>query len=158
VSAGRFESDEDGLAGGAEAIVFGALVFVLGTLLVVNAWGVVDAKLATSEAAREATRLIVEASPDDVSDPFELAEEAATRAMEGYGKDPARVRFPAPAVEGGRLDRCARVTVTVAYDVPTVFLPVLGGLGSGVITAVGRHSEVVDPHRSGLPGEADCDF
>ncbi len=149
---------EDGLVGGAEAIVFGVLVFVLGTLLVVNAWGVVDAKLAASEAAREATRVIVEAGPDDPVVIFARAEEAAVRAIVGYGKDVSRMRFPTPAVAGGSLERCARVTVTVSYDVPVVVLPVLGGLGSGMITAVGRHSEVVDPHRSGLPGEAACDF
>jgi hypothetical protein len=58
-SARRWSGD-DGFAGGLEALVFGVLIFVIGTLLVVNAWAVVDAKFATSSAAREAVRAAVE--------------------------------------------------------------------------------------------------
>ncbi len=35
-----------GQVGGFEAIPFGVLVFVLGALLITNAWAVIDAKLA----------------------------------------------------------------------------------------------------------------
>ena len=39
---------------------FGVLIFVVGSLLIANAWAVVDAKLATTAAAREAARAYVE--------------------------------------------------------------------------------------------------
>lgn len=151
---------EDGLVAGAEALAFGALVFVMGTLLVVNAWGVIDAKLAVSAAAREATRVLVEAPAGDDATAFRRAELAARAALRGHGKDPARAMVPPPRVEPASrgLARCARVTSTVRYRVPTVRLPWIGGLGGGSIEAVGRHSEIIDPFRSGLPGEADCAF
>ncbi len=53
---------------GLEAVLFGVLVFVLGTMLVVNAWAVVDAKLAATSAAREAARSYVEAPTAQVAD------------------------------------------------------------------------------------------
>jgi hypothetical protein len=48
--------DEGGAVGGLEVLPFGLLIFVVGILLVVNAWAVVDAKLAAEAAAREAAR------------------------------------------------------------------------------------------------------
>src|SRR5207248_1263005 len=53
--------DERGQIGGIEAVAFGVLVFVLGLLIVVNAWGVVDAKVAAAAAAHDAARAYVEA-------------------------------------------------------------------------------------------------
>ena len=48
--------DDRGVVGGVEAIPFGLLLFVAGTLLVANAWAVIDAKMAATSAAREAAR------------------------------------------------------------------------------------------------------
>jgi hypothetical protein len=45
---------------GIEALPFGFLVLVAGSLLLANAWAVVDAKFAASAAAREAVRVYVE--------------------------------------------------------------------------------------------------
>ena len=73
--------DQSGQAAGLEAIVFGLLTFVVGVLLAANAWAVVDAKMAMSAAAREATRAYVEAP--DGSDPMALAEAAAREAVAG---------------------------------------------------------------------------
>ena len=56
----RARSDA-GMAGGVEALPFGLLVFVVGALLTLNAWAVVDAKFAVDAAARQATRSYVEA-------------------------------------------------------------------------------------------------
>jgi len=55
VSAGTV-SGEAGQVGGLEAIAFGMLVLVLGVLIIGNSWGVIDAKGAASDAAREAAR------------------------------------------------------------------------------------------------------
>lgn len=135
--------------GGIEALVFGLLVLVLGTLVVANAWGVIDAKLAAAGAAREATQAFVQAPAG--SDPAGMARAAAVRAMIGQGRDAARMTL----LVSGDLTRCSRVVAEVRYRVPLIVVPMLGGLGSG-FTAAARHSELVDPYRSGLPRMASC--
>lgn len=140
-----------GQVGGIEALPFGLLVFVVGGLLVANAWAVVDAKLATDAAAREAARAYVEA-PDATS--AERAAQAAARAaITGHGRDGDRatVRPVGPL----RFARCARATFEVGYEVPALSLPFIGGLGPSPLTVRSQRSEVVDPYRDDVPGEAD---
>ena len=143
--------DERGQVGGLEGLVFGVLVFVFGTLLVANAWGVIDAKLAATSAAREAARTYVEAASGDDAGP--AAEEAARRAITAHGRrwDRTVVRRVA-----GTFARCERVTIEVTYRVPLVAVPLLGQTGDG-LTVSARHAEVVDPYRSGLAGAAGCE-
>lgn len=136
--------------GGLEAFAVGALVFVAGILIVANAWGVLDAKLAASSAAREAARAYVEAPSADVA--VASARAAAGEAMVGQGRslDGTTVRQV-----GGRFVRCSRVTFEVSHAVPLLSVPFIGSFGSG-FTARARHAEVVDPYRSGLSGTASC--
>lgn len=141
--------DERG-QGGLEAVVLGVLVFVAGVLIVANAWGVLDAKLAASSAAREAARAYVEAGA--ASDAEAAARAAALQAMQGHGRSPARTTVRLVA---GSFARCERVTFEVRYPVPMLTVPFLGSAGAG-FTAQARHSEVVDPYRSGIPGTAHC--
>lgn len=137
--------DESGQLAGIEAIPFGLLTFVIGTLVVANAWAVIDAKMAVSAAAREATRAYVEAPAD--ADPMTLAEDAARQAIGGAGRDPAQlVLTPVQAT----FARCAVVTFQASYRIPAIRVPWVGGFGSG-FTATARHSEIVDPYRSGVP-------
>lgn len=140
---------DDGFAGGAEGLLFGSLLFVVGTLLAGNAWAVVDAKLAADAASREAARAYVEA-PSAVSAEAD-AVSAARAAIAGYGRTPARA---STAVGGAPFGRCARITVTVAYAVPLVALPGIAAGRAEVVHAA--HSEIVDPYRSGLAGVATC--
>ena len=147
---GRHNPDERGQVGGIEGLVFGVLIFVFGTLVVANAWGVIDAKLATTAAAREAVRTYVEASSADVAEREAL--DASDAAIVAHGRRTGRSH--ATLVEGG-FHRCDRVTIQVSYDVPLIAIPLLGQAGNG-ITVTSRHSEVVDPYRSGLPGTAAC--
>ncbi|HEY3702052.1 MAG TPA: hypothetical protein VGL32_07335 [Acidimicrobiales bacterium] len=140
---------EEGQVGGIEAVFFGLLVLVLGTLVVANAWGVIDAKVAAAGAAREATLAFVQAPAG--SDPTSSARAAAVRAIVAQGRDVARMTM----LVSGDLARCSRVVAEVRYRVPLIIVPVLGGLGSG-FTASARHSELVDPYRSGLPRTASC--
>jgi hypothetical protein len=129
------------------------LVFVVGVLVVVNAWAVVDAKMAVVGAAREATRAYVEAPPG--SDPLAEAHAAAVEAVRGAGRDPGRVRVT-PLEDG--FTRCRRVRIEVAYPVPAITLPWIGSYGNGYIAAA-RHTEIVDPFRSGVPLAGDrCDL
>lgn len=150
-AASRWRS-EDGFVGGFEVLPFGFLIFVVGLGLLINAWGVIDAKLATAAAAREAARAFVESGGPTAGDALAEAVEAATAAIDGHKADPGRwdVRAEGPV----SLRRCARVTFVVTYDVPTFQLPWVGGFGGSIVAASGRHSEMVDPYRSGLAPDA----
>jgi hypothetical protein len=140
----RMRRSEAGQAG-MEVIPFGLLTFVVGALVVANAWAVIDAKMAVSAAAREATRAFVEAPVD--GDPLALADAAARSAIAAAGRDPAKlVLTPVDAV----FARCETVRYEARYQVPAVQVPWVGGFGAG-FTATARHAEVVDPYRSGLP-------
>jgi hypothetical protein len=157
-------SDDRGQMGGVEALPFGVLIFVIGTLLVVNAWAVVDARMATDAAAREATRAFVEAPVTDRSGTGAASAAAVTagrEALAAHGRDPSRARveltgLSSPSGGGGSaaFERCARVTFTVTYEVPALTLPWIGGFGDGFDVA-SSHSELVDPFRDGVPGRAD---
>jgi hypothetical protein len=151
--------DERGQVGGLEGLVFGVLVFVFGTLLVANAWGVIDAKLAATSAAREAARAYVEAPAG--SDAEVVAVQAGREAIAAHGRRPERATITADPLprqrhSESRYARCARAVATVEYVVPLIAVPLLGQAGNG-ITVRARHSEVVDPYRSGLAGTAACD-
>jgi hypothetical protein len=147
-----------GMVGGVEALPFGILVFVVGALLVANAWSVVDAKLAVSAAAREATRHYVEAEADGTVDPERGAIDAGLAALDAHGRDPAQAAVVLTGLEGSGgqvgFTRCARATFTATYEVPALTIPWIGGFGDGIDVA-SSHTELVDPYRSGVPGSAE---
>lgn len=138
--------NERGAVGGFEVLPLGLLVFVAGTLLLTNAWAVIDGTLAASAAAREAARAFVESPSADVAE--QHAVDAALATIDGHGRSPERAEVTWAA--GPDFRRCAKNTVVVRYRVPTLTVPFLGAFGSGFIETSGRHSEVVDPYRSGL--------
>lgn len=148
----RVRSEESGQVGGIEVLPFGLLVFVVGALLLANAWAVIDAKMAATGAAREATRAYVEA-PDQTA-----AERAAQRAAEdsiqGHGRNPSRLRL---SNNNPAFVRCERVVYEARYTVPAISLPFIGGFGHG-FTVTGRHSEIIDPFADGLAPENRCGF
>jgi len=145
---------EGGAVGGLEALPFGMLIFVVGTLIITNAWGVIDAKMAATSAAREAARTFVEA--DSRSAGSEAAEAAARDVIASYQRDPTKLEL-SYSPEDLAFERCNRVTFTAEYPVRTISLPFGLGFGS-TITVVGRHSEIIDPLASGLPTENSCGF
>lgn len=141
--------EQGGVIGGFEVLPFGFLVFVAGSLVLANAWGIIDAKIAASGAAREAARAYVESTAGDGRTALAEAEAAAAEAISGHGRDPARmtVSSSGPLV----FERCAPATFVVSYDVPTISVPWIGGFGDGVFSTSARHSEVVDPFRDDVP-------
>jgi hypothetical protein len=144
--------DERGQVAGIEVLPFGFLVLVAGTLLVVNAWAVVDAKFAVDAAAREAARAYVEA-PDETT-ALAAARQRALEALAAHGRDDidrVQVTVSAPRGHG----RCLTVIVTVSYRVPALTVPFVGGFGRA-LTAQSSHTELVDPYRDGLP-EGGCE-
>ena len=152
MTARRLQGDA-GQVAGIEALPFGLLLFVVGSLLVANAWAVIDAKFATDAAAREAVRSFVEADPE-AGDPVGAAITAGLGAIGGHGRDAARARVG--PVGSAVLERCQRVEFEALYEVPALTIPFLGTFGNGPITVRSTSSELVDPFRDGLPGEAEA--
>lgn len=141
---------EEGFVAGFAGLLFGLLLFVVGTLLVAYAWAVVDTKGATTEAARQAARTYVGST--DPSSAAVQAEQAAAQALIGYGRDPSRASVH---ISGAGLGRCSRIAVTVSYPAPLFDVPLFGPMGRGEAVA-SSNSELVDPYVSGLPGVAAC--
>src|SRR5690606_14592703 len=75
--------DDRGQLAGMASRVFGFLVLVVGSLVLANAWAVVDAKYAATAAAREAVRAYVEASSETQADRAAL--DAATSSIRSHG-------------------------------------------------------------------------
>jgi len=142
--------DEEGFAGGIEGLIFGLLIFVIGTLMVANAWGVVDTKLAADAAAFQAARTYVEAP--DAAAAARQAVAAADTTLVGYGRRPQDARV---SLVSGTFARCSRITIQVRYSAPLVDLPFIGLVGAAE-SVTARHSELVDPYRTGLGGVAAC--
>jgi len=141
---------EAGQVAGIEILPLALLVFVVGSLLLVNAWAVVDAKLVASDAAAATTRAYAEV-------PAGLDSERAWAFAAATGQDAfAAAAVPAdrtalrPRLEPGPL-RCGRVVVEATVRVPRIVLPWIGGFGDG-IEVHARHSRLVDPFRDGLDG------
>lgn len=150
---GRRLRNDTGQAGGAEVLPLGLLTFVFALLLIANAWGVVDADLATTSAAREAVRVFVE-SPDEPSAHM-FATGAALEAMAGHGRSNDSTSVVISYVGDGGWARCSRVAVTVRHPMPAIRIPVIGGYGHA-FDVVATSTEVIDPFRGGLTGEARC--
>lgn len=121
-----------------------------GLVLLSSAWGAVDAKATAAAAAREAARAYVEAADGDSG--ADAARAAAEDVARGYGRDPSRLGL---VRSGEAFARCARITYQASYPLPVLRVPFLdSSVGGWTVSA--RHSEIVDPYRSGLPRAADC--
>ncbi len=133
--------DDRGFVAGADMLIFGVVTFLIGSLLIINVWAVIDTSLAVSAAAREGARAYAETG-ENGADARDAALKGANQTISNYGKTgPVTVKF------SGSHARCALITVTVEYDVATVSLPVFGDLGTRTVTA--DHSNLVDAWRSG---------
>lgn len=148
---GRFR-DDTGSIGGIEVLPVAVLVFVIGGLLILNAWAVVDLKMAVSAAAREAARAYAE-TPAGLDAPaaWQRASTSGLEAFDAHSNSVATATL-VPVVDPGGPYRCARIVVEASAEAPVIALPVVGGFGEGLMVRA-RHSELVDPYRDGLDGE-----
>ena len=135
--------DERGAVGGMEMLPLGFLVFVVGTIMVLNAWTVVDSWMAVSTAAREGARVYVESDPATA---WPDAEARILEVMDDYGRGDRALAPTPPAI--GEYERCVVVTITAGYELAFINLPFVGGFGS-LDTIEARHSERIDPYRAG---------
>ncbi len=135
---------------GAEVLPFCVLIFVFGTLLLVNAWGVIDAKLAVTSASREAARTYAESDGGLAGEG--AARDAAEDAIRAYGRTPARMDLSDPQ---GAFVRCGSVTYTASYPVPAIEIPVIGGFGEA-FDVTSSHTTRIDRLRAGIGAESAC--
>lgn len=143
-------SDDRGFVAGAEALLFGAVLFVVGVLVMANGWAVLDARFAAASAARAATRAAI-ATPVG-EDPHEHAQAAADLALEAHA--PRSWSSSLIAEREPRQRRCQEVRYRVVIDVPLI---ALDGWRSDMAVSVAASSiQVVDPYRSGLPAGREC--
>lgn len=151
VSRHRGMRTDDGFVAGAEALIFGVLILVIGSLMVVNAWAVIDARFAATAVAREAVRAAVEAGAGHDLRGVATGAAIATVVAHGRSADSLTVTVVGPATPV----RCAPVEVQAAIDVRLVGLPLPGVAGGGrsgaTVTVRSQHREVIDPFRSGHP-------
>lgn len=144
---------ESGQVAGIEVLPFGILTFVIAMLVIANAWGVIDADLSTTSAARDAVRSFVEA-PDEAT-AQQVAIGAAMLAIEGHGRSTADTSVSIAYTGTRGWARCSRVTVTVRHPMPALRVPIIGGFGHG-FDVVASESEIIDPYRSGIEGSVAC--
>ena len=137
---------------GFEVLPFLVLVFMVGALMFAQSWAVLDAKMATTSAARQATRTFVEQpGRSSVAGARSQAVKAGTAALTANKLVGESAVAPAGTLS---LQRCARVTFEATHRVPALRLPLL--TNADPIFVRSQHSEVVDPFRSGLTGRANC--
>ncbi len=136
-------NDDRGFVAGAEMLIFGVFAFVMGSLLIVNVWNVIDSSLAVSAAAREGVRTFQESNPNDA---WSDSQARMAEVMSDYGRSD---RYRAPSLpSGGSYERCAVISVTASYDVALVRLPLFGQFGT-MTEVSSTHSGRIDAYRSG---------
>ena len=140
---------EEGLLAGGEVLFGGVVIMLLATMLVINLWLIIDAKVAVSAASREGARRAVEA--DTAEGALAAIKAAAASAAAGHHRN---IQV-AVAVDGSLATRCSTVRVRVGSDVDLIVVPGWR-LGFTKTRVSSTHTETVDGYRSGLPGEARC--
>ncbi len=135
-----------GQVGGIEALLLGMVVLVVATLSIVDMWGVIDAKLATNNAATQGARAFVLATTSNTA--YSSAQRAAAAAIAASGRNPGPLSLK---VTGG-LYRCSTITVSAAYPVHLFPLFLLGGRGA-VVVVRSTQREWVSPFRGGALGQ-----
>ncbi len=144
-------TDDERGTGGSEVLALGFLVLFSGTLIVMSAWGVIDAKMAALAASREGARSAVESpQTSEGASPTKRARKAAEQSWIGQGRSIDNLTFSL----SGSLGRCEQITAITETEIKPIRMPWLGSWGT--LKVVARHSEIVDPYRSGLDGEANC--
>ncbi|MCZ7629043.1 MAG: hypothetical protein M5U19_08245 [Microthrixaceae bacterium] len=110
------------MAAGAEALAIGTLVLLAATILVVNAWAVIDTNMALEAAAREYLRAYTEADEPIVA---AIEGDAAARAvLEDRPGMLQRLEVDPPPPE--TFGPCAPAAVTVSARVPSIRIPAIG--------------------------------
>lgn len=134
---------ERGQMAGLETLPFGVLVFISGTLLVVNAWAIVTNRTTADSIAREYLRAYTKATTR--TDALASGQRVVDALVDARGLPRDRVRIEPPATWAA----CDVAVVTVHLTVPEVRAPFLGGFGSTDLVVT--HRDRIDAYRQGVP-------
>lgn len=147
--AGRIRRrSERGVVGGAEGLLFGVLILVAGTLVVLSSWAVLDRRIALDSAAREYLRSYTE--QQDQASAEAAGRAAAITVLAARGTDPASVTITALTTNG--FGPCAAAAVQLTSSVRWLRAPFLDGdTGTGVTSVQVTHRELIDAHREVTP-------
>ncbi len=137
------------MVGGAEALALATVVVLAGMILILNAWAVVENRMAIEGASREYLRAYTEAD-----DPATAATDARRAATAVLADRPALLERlvidpPPPELFGP----CAPAGVTLSARVPSIHIPAIG-------TQWGEHTvsvsavELIDAHQEMTSGHA----
>lgn len=137
--------DERAMVAGLDGLVFGALILLAGTVLIVNAWSVIDTRLALDGAAREYLRAYTEAG--DPTTALADGQRAARASLAGRGQ---RLDVDLRPPDAGRFGPCALAQVEMRAAVPAARLPFIGAFGTTVVRV--SHTELIDAHREVVSG------
>ena len=138
---------QQGFVLGSEGLLFGTLILLAGTLLLVNAWAVIDTRMAVDSAAREYLRSYTEAASADTA--VHSGARAAHETLTERGTALRSLTIEDPDIAS--FGPCQLATVTLAVTVPAVRLPFIAGIGATVVRVT--HSELVDAHREMTVGD-----
>lgn len=133
--------DERGAVAGLEALLFSVLILVAGSVLLVNAWAVLDTRAALDAAAREFTRSFTEQT--DTTTARHVATAAALNSLAHRGLDPDLVEITIGLPQG--FGPCAVVQVTLQRRIAWLRAPFVGDLDDTLVQVV--HRELIDAHR-----------
>ncbi len=139
---------ERGAVAGLEGLMLGVLVLVAGTVLVANAWSVLEVRRSLDGAGREYLRAYTQAaSPTDA---LASGRRALHDVLDGERGSMAGVEVTEP--DPSWFGPCASATVTLSATVPAARLPFIGTIASTTVEVT--HTELVDAHREVASGPA----
>lgn len=135
---------ERGAVAGLEGVVFGVLILVAGTIVVVNAWSVLQTRRALDGAAREYLRAYTESeSPDAAITAGRRSLDAVLSGERRGGLHASQLRLEEP--DPSRFGPCADASVVLSVEVPAARVPFIGEVASTTVRVA--HTEMIDAHR-----------
>jgi len=135
---------ERGVVGGAEGLLFGMLILVGGTLMIVSAWAVLDRRMALDAAAREYLRSYTE-QPDQMS-AERAGRSAALQVLGARSTNTGNVSILVETTNG--FGPCAMATVQLTSSVRWLKVPFMQSDSAGDHTTITvTHDELIDAHR-----------
>lgn len=139
---------ERGAVAGLDALLFGTLILLAGTVLIVNLWSVIETRTALDAATREYLRTYTTSTDGPAA--AVQADRAARTVLEQRGTPLRSLRIDPPEV--ARFGPCEPSTVQLEATVPAIRLPFLDDLGATVVSVTA--TELIPPHRELAPGPA----
>ena len=130
---------------GGEALAFGTLVLLVGALVLVNVWSVIETRTAVDAAAREYLRTYTRA--EDRAAALAAGERATRVTLFARGTPLRDLRISAPTAE--QFGPCGRAEVTLTATVPAARLPLLGELSATAVRVT--HAELIGAHHAMTP-------